>query len=131
MCGAPGLPLDLHVGLIEGDMADIRLEMETHFFGSLNVTRAFAPVIAAQGGGAVLNVLSLLSWAHYPDYGGYGAGKAADSALTDVAAPLQAAPSPRRRDPHTRAGAPDQVRRAREPTAWIYLVSGDSLGSLA
>jgi short-subunit dehydrogenase len=43
-------------------MADIRLEMETHFFGILGVTRAFAPVLEANGGGAILNVLSVLSW---------------------------------------------------------------------
>ncbi|ETK33601.1 SDR family oxidoreductase [Microbispora sp. ATCC PTA-5024] len=73
-----------HVGLAKGDLADIRLEMETHYFGSLAVTRAFAPVIEANGGGAVLNVLSLLSWAHYPAYGGYSAAKAAAWAMTNV-----------------------------------------------
>ncbi|GGJ69642.1 SDR family oxidoreductase [Streptomyces brasiliensis] len=76
--------VSLHVGLVSGDMADIRLEMETAFFGSLNVTRAFAPVIAANGGGAVLNVLSILSWAHFPGYGGYSAAKAAEWAMTNV-----------------------------------------------
>ncbi|MFF2999410.1 SDR family oxidoreductase [Streptomyces sp. NPDC057950] len=76
--------ISTHVGLATGDMGDIRLEMETHFFGSLNVTRAFAPVIAANGGGTIVNVLSLLSWAHYPDYGGYSAAKAAELAMTNV-----------------------------------------------
>ncbi|WP_066363574.1 SDR family oxidoreductase [Herbidospora mongoliensis] len=73
-----------HVGLIDGDLADIRLEMETHYFGSLGVTRAFAPVLTANGGGAILNVLSVLSWVHYPSYGGYGAAKAAELAMTNV-----------------------------------------------
>lgn len=73
-----------HTGLADGDMADIRLEMETHFFGSLGVTRAFAPVIAANGGGAILNVLSVLSWVHFPAYGGYSAAKAAEWAMTNV-----------------------------------------------
>ncbi|WP_393087618.1 SDR family oxidoreductase [Streptomyces sp. LN704] len=76
--------ISTHVGLATGDMDDIRLEMETHFFGSLNVTRAFAPVIAANGGGTIVNVLSLLSWAHYPNYGGYSAAKAAELAMTNV-----------------------------------------------
>ncbi|MDX3853064.1 SDR family oxidoreductase [Streptomyces sp. AK02-01A] len=76
--------ISTHAGLVNGDMADIRLEMETHFFGSLNVTRAFAPVLTANGGGAVLNVLSVLSWAHYPAYGGYSSAKAAEWAMTDV-----------------------------------------------
>jgi NAD(P)-dependent dehydrogenase (short-subunit alcohol dehydrogenase family) len=73
-----------HVGLIDGDIADIRLEMETHFFGSLNVARAFAPILTANGGGAILNVLSVLSWVHYPSYGGYSAAKAAELAMTNV-----------------------------------------------
>ncbi|MGW3243750.1 SDR family oxidoreductase [Streptomyces sp. NPDC001070] len=73
-----------HTGLTDGDMADIRLEMETHYFGSLGVTRAFAPVLAANGGGAVLNILSVLSWAHFPGYGAYSAAKAAEWAMTNV-----------------------------------------------
>jgi NAD(P)-dependent dehydrogenase (short-subunit alcohol dehydrogenase family) len=76
--------ISTHVGLISGDLADIRLEMETHFFGSLGVARAFAPVLTANGGGAILNVLSVLSWAHYPAYGGYSAAKAAEWAMTNV-----------------------------------------------
>jgi NAD(P)-dependent dehydrogenase (short-subunit alcohol dehydrogenase family) len=37
--------------------------METHYFGTLDVTRAFVPVIEGNGGGAILNVLSVLSGA--------------------------------------------------------------------
>ncbi len=70
--------------LLDGGLADIRLEMETHFFGTLAVTRAFAPLIAANGGGAVLNVLSVLSWIHLPASGAYNAAKAAEWALTNA-----------------------------------------------
>ena len=76
--------ISTHTGLAEGDLDAIRLEMETHYFGPLAVTRAFAPVIAGNGGGAILNVLSVLSWLHIPAYGAYGAGKAAAWAMTDV-----------------------------------------------
>jgi NAD(P)-dependent dehydrogenase (short-subunit alcohol dehydrogenase family) len=69
--------------LLDGDPADIRLEMETHYFGTLAVTRAFAPLIAANGGGAVLNVLSVLSWVHPATSGAYNAAKAAELALTN------------------------------------------------
>lgn len=72
------------VGLVGGDLADIRREMETHYFGSLDVTRAFAPLITANGGGAILNVLSVLSWVHYPSLGGYSVAKAAELAMTNV-----------------------------------------------
>ncbi|MBP2707604.1 SDR family oxidoreductase [Microbispora sp. RL4-1S] len=77
--------ISTHTHLIGGDFADIRLEMETHYFGPLAVTRAFAPVIEANGGGAVLNVLSVLSWVHLPDYGAYAGGKTAAWAMTNVA----------------------------------------------
>jgi NAD(P)-dependent dehydrogenase (short-subunit alcohol dehydrogenase family) len=70
--------------LLDGDPADIRLEMETHYFGTLAVTRAFAPLIAAGGGGAVLNVLSVLSWVHPAGSGAYNAAKAAGWALTNA-----------------------------------------------
>ncbi|TWF78747.1 short-subunit dehydrogenase [Pseudonocardia hierapolitana] len=69
--------------LLDGDPAAIRLEMETHYFGTLAVTRAFAPIIAANGGGAVLNVLSVLSWFHPATSGAYSAAKAAELALTN------------------------------------------------
>ena len=70
--------------LLSGAMDDIRLEMETHYFGTLQVTRAFAPVIEANGGGAILNVLSVLSWAHAAQFGAYAAAKAAGWAMTDA-----------------------------------------------
>ncbi|BCJ46576.1 short-chain dehydrogenase [Actinoplanes ianthinogenes] len=70
--------------LIGGDLDLIRAELETNFFGTLAATRAFAPVIEANGGGAVLNVLSVLSWLHPAAYGSYSAGKAAAWALTNA-----------------------------------------------
>jgi NAD(P)-dependent dehydrogenase (short-subunit alcohol dehydrogenase family) len=76
--------ISTHTRLTDGDFDRIRLEMETHYFGTLAVTRAFAPVIAANGGGAILNVLSVLSWAHLPDYGAYSAAKAAAWAMSNV-----------------------------------------------
>ncbi|WP_329327615.1 SDR family oxidoreductase [Streptomyces luteogriseus] len=71
--------------LIAGDKDTVRLEMETNFFGPLAVTREFAPVIEGNGGGAVLNVLSVLSWLHPADLGSYAAAKAATWALTNAA----------------------------------------------
>ncbi|BCJ48743.1 short-chain dehydrogenase [Actinoplanes sp. NBRC 14428] len=70
--------------LLDGDPERIRLEMETHYFGTLGVTRAFAPIIERNGGGAFLNVLSVLSWYHPAGAGAYSAAKAAGWALTDA-----------------------------------------------
>ncbi|MFD0522673.1 SDR family oxidoreductase [Paractinoplanes durhamensis] len=68
--------------LIGGDLDLIRQEMETHYFGTLGVTRAFVPVIEANGGGAILNVLSVLSWFHPAAAGAYSGAKAAGWAMT-------------------------------------------------
>ncbi|MFI6344393.1 SDR family oxidoreductase [Streptomyces sp. NPDC050560] len=62
----------------------VRREMETNFFGTLAVSRAFAPVLAANGGGALLNCLSVLSWLSLPNQGGYGAAKAAAWSATNA-----------------------------------------------
>jgi NAD(P)-dependent dehydrogenase (short-subunit alcohol dehydrogenase family) len=70
--------------LLTGSLEDIKLELDTHYFGTLAVTRAFAPQLAAAGGGAVLNVLSVLSWITFPDVGAYSAAKSAEWALTNA-----------------------------------------------
>ncbi|GAA3243403.1 SDR family oxidoreductase [Dactylosporangium siamense] len=72
-----------YTNLLDGDLRQIRLEMETHYFGTLQVVRAFAPVLARNGGGAILNVLSLLSWANYDGANAYSAAKAAQWSLTN------------------------------------------------
>ncbi|WP_306204431.1 SDR family oxidoreductase [Actinoplanes sp. RD1] len=76
--------------LLTGDLAGVRTEMETHYFGTLAVTRAFAPIIAGHGGGAILNVLSALSWLHPGGAGAYAGAKAAEWAQTDAVRELLA-----------------------------------------
>jgi len=58
-----------------GDTRVLRDIFETNFFGAIAVARAFAPVLAAHGGGALLNVQSVLSWVGLA--GAYSASKAA------------------------------------------------------
>jgi NAD(P)-dependent dehydrogenase (short-subunit alcohol dehydrogenase family) len=70
--------------LLTGDLDSIRLEMETHYYGTLSVARTFTPQITANGGGAILNILSALSWYSFPDLGAYSAAKAAQWALTNA-----------------------------------------------
>ena len=60
-----------------------RREMETNYFGMLTLCRAFAPVLARNGGGAILNILSVVSWFNAPMQGSYSASKAAALSLTD------------------------------------------------
>lgn len=69
--------------LVTGDLDRIRLEMDTHFYGTLGVVRAFAPILGGNGGGAFLNVLSRMSWFSLVGANAYGAAKAAQWSLTN------------------------------------------------
>ncbi|HSW12654.1 MAG TPA: SDR family oxidoreductase [Solimonas sp.] len=80
-----------NAGIFLGDGADAaeaevnaRRMMETNYLGVAHTTRAFAPVLAANGGGAILNMLSVLSWVALPGTGAYSASKAAAWALTNA-----------------------------------------------
>ncbi|MFE9608154.1 SDR family oxidoreductase [Streptomyces sp. NPDC006012] len=68
--------------LFEGSMDGAREAMEVNYFGTWAVSRAFAPILARNGGGALVNMLSTASWASRPDYPGYAASKAAQWSLT-------------------------------------------------
>ena len=69
--------------LLTADLDDIRRDLETHLFGTLRVIRAFAPALTA-GGGAVVNLLSVLSWAATPQgSGSYSVAKAAEWNMTN------------------------------------------------
>ena len=71
----------LDSGAIEG----VRRQFETNAVGTLRMVQAFAPVLAARGGGAVVNVLSVLSWLTLAGTsGGYSASKAAAWALSNA-----------------------------------------------
>ncbi|MFJ3393377.1 SDR family oxidoreductase [Leifsonia aquatica] len=60
--------------LVSGDLDEIRREFDTNFWGPVLVTRAFAPVLAQNDGGAIVNMHSVLSWLAL---GSYSATKAA------------------------------------------------------
>jgi len=60
-----------------------RAELETNFFGPLALTQAFAPILKANGGGAIVNVLSVLSWLNLSSAATYSASKAAAWSLTN------------------------------------------------
>jgi NAD(P)-dependent dehydrogenase (short-subunit alcohol dehydrogenase family) len=66
-------------------MDGARLEMETNYFGTLAMCRAFAPLLKKNGGGALLNMLSVVSFFNAPMQGSYSASKAAAWSLTKAA----------------------------------------------
>ncbi len=57
---------------------------ETNFFGVLNMSKAFAPVLKTNGGGALLNVLSVASWVNSGELAAYSASKSAAWSLTNA-----------------------------------------------
>jgi NAD(P)-dependent dehydrogenase (short-subunit alcohol dehydrogenase family) len=61
-----------------------RREMEVNYFGVLNMTRAFAPVLVANGGGYIANVLSVAGAFPAPFMGGYSPAKAAALFLSSI-----------------------------------------------
>jgi NAD(P)-dependent dehydrogenase (short-subunit alcohol dehydrogenase family) len=61
-----------------------RAELETNYFGPLRMAQAFAPVLRENGGGALVNVLSVLSFVSMPQAATYGASKAAAWSLTNA-----------------------------------------------
>jgi NAD(P)-dependent dehydrogenase (short-subunit alcohol dehydrogenase family) len=60
-----------------GDLDLVHAEMDTNLWGTLSMVRAFAPVLAANGGGAVVNIASGTSWMAMPDSTAYAVTKAA------------------------------------------------------
>jgi NAD(P)-dependent dehydrogenase (short-subunit alcohol dehydrogenase family) len=67
----------------EGAVEAAREQYEVNFVGPLRMARAFAPVLARNGGGAIVNVLSVASWMNGPMLATYGASKSAAWALTN------------------------------------------------
>jgi NAD(P)-dependent dehydrogenase (short-subunit alcohol dehydrogenase family) len=57
-------------------------EMNTNYFGTLNIIRAFAPILKHNGGGTIVNLLSIVSVGNAPVFGSYSASKAALFSLT-------------------------------------------------
>lgn len=70
-------------GIMEaGHLDPLRREMEVNLFGLTAMSQAFAPVIEANGGGAIVNMLSVASLICFPPFGSYSASKAAAMAVT-------------------------------------------------
>ena len=70
--------------VLTSDPDAARREMEVNYFGVLNMTRAFAPVLGASGGGHIVNVLSVAGAFPAPFMGGYSPAKAAALFLSSI-----------------------------------------------
>ena len=92
--------LMLKTPMLTEDSEDaMRREMEVNVYGVLAMTRAFAPILAGNGGGAIVNMLSVVSWFVNPFNATYCASKHAALAVTDLSGASRrgAPPNPHRR----------------------------------
>ena len=70
-------------GLIAAaDLTSARQEMEVNYFATLDMIRGFAPLLQKNGGGTIVNILSVASLVNFPLLGSYSASKAALFSLT-------------------------------------------------
>ena len=69
--------------LASGAVDAARAELETNYFGPMQVAQGFAPILRDNGGGALVNVLSVLSFVSMPQAATYSASKAAAWSLTN------------------------------------------------
>jgi len=64
-------------GVIAGEFDLLKHDMNVNYFGTLNMIRAFIPVLENKGNGAIANVISIVGLASIARFGGYSASKAA------------------------------------------------------
>lgn len=77
--------LVVHEGYLAADnIAAFRKEMDVNYWGQVMMCRAFAPIVEANGGGAIINFLSPLAYVTFPFTAGYCATKAACRVLTEA-----------------------------------------------
>jgi NAD(P)-dependent dehydrogenase (short-subunit alcohol dehydrogenase family) len=70
--------------LAENSLENAKAEFETNVWGPFNLSKAFAPVLAANGGGAIVNVLSAVSWMSIKEVATYAMSKSAAWSLTNA-----------------------------------------------
>ncbi len=72
------------IGFLQPDTLRAAREMfETNVYGPILLSQTFAPILAGHGGGAIINILSVASWANSGFLGPYGASKAAAWGFTN------------------------------------------------
>lgn len=69
--------------LADDGISSLRQHFEINTVGTLRMARAFAPVLARQGGGAMINILSVLSWLNIEGSGPYSASKSGQWSLAN------------------------------------------------
>ena len=71
--------------ILEGDLEKIHLDMDVNYFSTINMMRAFAPVIEKNTSPAIINIVSIAAYTNFPFIAGYSASKAALYSATQAA----------------------------------------------
>jgi NAD(P)-dependent dehydrogenase (short-subunit alcohol dehydrogenase family) len=69
--------------MADNALENAKAEFETNVWGPMNLASAFAPILASNGGGAVVNVLSAVSWMSIKEVATYAMSKSAAWSLTN------------------------------------------------
>ncbi len=63
--------------ILSGPLDNVERDMRTNYFGTLDMVRAFVPVLEGKQDAAIVNVASIAAFTNFPMIGGYSASKAA------------------------------------------------------
>ncbi|HEY9079306.1 SDR family oxidoreductase [Magnetovibrio sp.] len=74
-----------YASAMSGSLDDAKRDMDINCFGTLDMMRAFVPVLESKSDGAIVNVVSIAAFVNFPFLGGYSASKAALFSLTQGA----------------------------------------------
>ena len=71
--------------ILEGDLEKIHLDMDVNCFSTINMMRAFVPIIEKNMSPAIINIVSIAAYSNFPFIAGYSASKAALYSATQAA----------------------------------------------
>jgi len=71
--------------ILEGEMNNIKHDMEVNYFSTINMMRAFVPILEKNDSARIVNIVSIAIYANFPFIAGYSASKAALYSATQAA----------------------------------------------
>lgn len=71
--------------ILDGDIEKIKYDMDVNYFSTINMMRAFVPVLEKNNEPRIVNIVSIAIYANFPFIAGYSASKAALYSATQAA----------------------------------------------
>jgi NAD(P)-dependent dehydrogenase (short-subunit alcohol dehydrogenase family) len=71
--------------ILEGEMSNIKYDMDVNYFSTINMMRAFVPILEKNDSSRIINIVSIAIYANFPFIAGYSASKAALYSATQAA----------------------------------------------